>query len=128
MLNLNPNVMESVSNLYRWVPGWNVSVGLPDTGNLFGLHHYKTKDNPQLMLGVGLQVKCELAGKIVEHEYGYRAEYARILDVVRFYNLNGLVHYRDRLLGAGVGLGVFAKCQFDSWQEFGSLIGINYPW
>lgn len=117
--------MCSVANVYYWRPGWNRSEDIPEQYNQRGLYHFKAQNMPHLMIGVGVQVKCELAGRIWEHENGYRAQWARIVSVVRFYREDAAEHFQKYLEWHEIELSVFARFQYEEWKVSGRLITLE---
>jgi hypothetical protein len=64
--------------------GWNIADRVPTLNNTHGIYAAKTPNSPILddynILGSVL-AKVELSGRVVEGEYGYRAQYCRVLEV-----------------------------------------------
>lgn len=63
--------------------GWNTSDRIPTLKNTHGIYAAKTWDSPILKDYQGdntVLAKVELSGRIVEGEYGYRAQHCRIVE------------------------------------------------
>jgi hypothetical protein len=63
--------------------GWNISDRVPTLNNKSGIYAAKKKNSPILRdyAAAGTLAKVELSGRVIEGEYGYRAQYCRILEV-----------------------------------------------
>lgn len=64
--------------------GWNISNRVPTLKNESGIYAAKKQDSHILAPwahGDHVLAKVELSGRVIEGEYGYRAQYCRILEV-----------------------------------------------
>jgi hypothetical protein len=74
-----------VRGAYKWYPGWNVIDNGPfDVSENGGNGFYSFKDEPTELNGYPCVVELEIAGKVVEYQFGYRSEYARIVRIVNW--------------------------------------------
>lgn len=121
-----------------WFTGWNVSDLAPDLDNEKGIYAYKNIQAPmvgdvvsdkiieaRLAITIGyfsLQATVELAGTVIEHELGYRAQYARMLEIVEFYNYDGIEYFMDNLKATGITLQKQARTQIALWNINGMVI------
>jgi hypothetical protein len=93
-LNLSETNLHLFSPIvfHAWSPGWNKMEGMmwevtvPWQISGYGPGFYSMKEPMGYDSAVSYVVKLELAGKVVEHEFGYRSEYARIVKIVTVVN------------------------------------------
>jgi hypothetical protein len=61
---------------------WNVSDRVPTLKNDSGIYAAKTPDSPLLDGYGGVLAKVELSGRVIEGEYGYRAQFCRVIEIL----------------------------------------------
>ncbi len=100
----------SPMKLYRWLPGWNVIENGPIDTTATGRNGFYSFKKPaqEDLLSCPYLAEIEISGTIVEHEWGYRSEFARISRIIdwatRYYSepiarvarLHGNDHSTDR--------------------------------
>jgi hypothetical protein len=73
----------------KWVDGFLEADEIPTDDNAHGIYATKWPDSPELsslkLNPHTILVKLALSGKVIEYEFGYRAQYADILEIVKEY-------------------------------------------
>jgi hypothetical protein len=76
---------------YAWTPKGIERVNHLDSYGGDGIHAYKTMEQCEAEYGpYGLTVYGEVAlwGEVIEHDHGYRAQYARITEIIKVYKIS----------------------------------------
>jgi hypothetical protein len=105
----------SIFHNHEWKLGWNTSK-TPEMKNKCGFYFLSVPQEGHFV-SYDIQVKCEIAGNIVIHTSGFRAEYARMVEVERFYDESAI----PISVQMGLSLGYWASKQYEYFMIHGTL-------
>jgi hypothetical protein len=76
--------LQSVAHQTIWPDDWKIEAdNLPEEDNWHGIYAYKTEQDA-IAHGGMVAGKVKLWGQIIEHEEGYRAQYAKVVSIDHF--------------------------------------------